>query len=435
VTSRTTSTSRSARRETVDLTVTSLAPGGSGVAHLDRDGERRAVFVPQTAPGDRVRAEVDLTERPARGHVLEVLSAGPDRVTPPCPWASACGACDWMHLAPEAQTRTHVEHLRAALPAPWREFPVDVHAAPAALGYRTRARIHVRCGRSGRATVGMHGARTHDPVHVDSCAVLDPALEDARRSLAAYFEGCTGRGEVHLGLGARRLPVIDVVWSGRLLDACFARLEGAVKAGALEGASVTVEHARQPARIGDPTPWMNGPDGSPLQLAPGGFGQANAAVNAALADHVVRAVRALRPGKAVELYAGAGNLSVVLAAATEDLVCVEASREACDAARANLARRGLRARVVEADAETYAWKPSTSLVVLDPPRTGARAAVERIAGSRVAHVVYVSCDAQTLGRDLATLQQGYELRSLAAFEMFPQTSHVEIVAVLARRRP
>jgi 23S rRNA (uracil1939-C5)-methyltransferase len=340
-----------------------------------------------------------------------------------------------MHLSREAQVRTHVEHLRAALPAAWRDVSVDTHPAPALLGYRDRTRVHVRCGRSGRATVGMHGARSHEPVPVDTCAILEPAIEGARRSMAAYFGGCDGRGEVQLALGSRKLPVIHVRWSGHLADAFFARLEDAVRRGALEGASVTVEESRQPARIGDPTPWMEGADGQPLQLAPGGFGQASAAMNGALAAHVAQAVRAMRPGKAVELYAGAGNLSVILATATEDLVCVEASREACDAARANLTRRGLRARVVEADAEAYGWKPSTSLLVLDPPRTGARAAAERIAGSRIANVVYVSCDAQTLGRDLTTLQQGYELRSLATFEMFPQTSHVEIVAVLARRRP
>jgi 23S rRNA (uracil1939-C5)-methyltransferase len=118
-----------------------------------------------------------------------------------------------------------------------------------------------------------------------------------------------------------------------------------------------------------------------------------------------------------------------------DLVCVEASRETCDAARSNLAARGLHARVTEGDAETYEWKRSTDLVVLDPPRTGARAVAERIAGSRVDQIVYVSCDGPTLGRDLAILEPGYALRSLATFEMFPQTSHVEIVVRLERRRP
>jgi tRNA/tmRNA/rRNA uracil-C5-methylase (TrmA/RlmC/RlmD family) len=113
---------------------------------------------------------------------------------------------------------------------------------------------------------------------------------------------------------------------------------------------------------------------------------------------------------------------------------VESSRDACDAARANLAARGLTARVVEADAASYAWGATTRLVVLDPPRTGARAVAERLAASRVPHVVYVSCDPQTLGRDLAVLAPGYRARSVATFEMFPQTSHVETVVALERAR-
>ena len=114
-----------------------------------------------------------------------------------------------------------------------------------------------------------------------------------------------------------------------------------------------------------------------------------------------------------------------------DLACVESSREACEAARGNLLARGLRARVVEADAGTYAWSKAVRLVVLDPPRTGARAVAERLAASRVAHVVYVSCDPQTLGRDLALLERAYAPVSVATFEMFPQTSHVEAVVALS----
>jgi 23S rRNA (uracil1939-C5)-methyltransferase len=91
--------------------------------------------------------------------------------------------------------------------------------------------------------------------------------------------------------------------------------------------------------------------------------------------------------------------------------------------------------VVEADAAAYAWRPATDLVVLDPPRSGAREVAARLAASRVAHAIYVSCDAQTLGRDLATLEASYAPTSIATFEMFPQTSHVETVVALERRRP
>ncbi len=153
-----------------------------------------------------------------------------------------------------------------------------------------------------------------------------------------------------------------------------------------------------------------------------------------------RAAREALAGKentrTLELYAGAGNFTVLLARLAEPLVAVESSRESCDAARANLAARELapRAKIVEADASSYAIPPRTHLVVLDPPRTGAHEICARLPASSAKHVLYVSCDTQTLSRDLALLAESFVPRAVEAFELFPQTSHVETVVHLERRR-
>ncbi|HEX3343135.1 MAG TPA: class I SAM-dependent RNA methyltransferase, partial [Polyangiaceae bacterium] len=281
----------------LEVTVASLAPGGDGVAHVVLDGERRAVFLPHTAPGDVVRADIDASRRPARGRVLEVLSAGPGRVEPACAWSLRCGGCDWMHLSLEAQREAHVEQVLAALPPAWRDTPATHHATREGLAYRTRARVHVRCER-GRVEVGMHETGTHDPVAVDVCVVLDAAVETARRGLAALFPGSRGRGDVQIALGAGRRPVLEVRWTGDVAAACFGRLEQAVAVGALAGARVLVGDASRPAVIGDPTPWVPGADGKPLRLAPGGFGQASERMNATLATHVAALVHPLGVDKA-----------------------------------------------------------------------------------------------------------------------------------------
>jgi 23S rRNA (uracil1939-C5)-methyltransferase len=280
----------------------------------------------------------------------------------------------------------------------------------------------------------MHGARTHDPVEVDACVVLDPALEAVRRRIADLLVGSRGQGEVRMALGAARLGVLEIRWEGELAREAFARLEEAVASGTIAGASVVGGDASRPAVIGDPTPWMAGADGQPLRLAPGGFGQATESSNTRLAKHVAEIVGRWRPRKAVELYAGAGNLSILLAREVGDLVCVESNRAACTAARANLSERGLGggARVVEGDADAHAWSPATRLVVLDPPRTGARAVAERLAATRTPYIIYVSCDPPTLGRDLAILKDTHAPVSVASFEMFPNTSHVEAVVALER---
>lgn len=422
----------------LEATIAELAPGGDGVAIAEIAGERRAVFTRGVAVGDRVKLEVDTSRRPARGRVVAILEASPDRVAPPCGFADRCGGCDWMHVSTEAQRRAHVEHVRGALPEAWRHANAVVHPADDALGYRGRARLHARAS-GGRAIVGMNESSSNDPVEVDRCVVLTPAIDRARGAIAALLEGAHGRGDAQVAMGRAAgapRPVLDLTWSGPLPPACYARLERAVAAGEWAGARVACGEATRPAVVGDPTPWMTGGDGEPLRLAPGGFGQASERMNATLARRVAELAAATVPGngealRLVELYAGAGNLTVLLARHAE-VTAVESSRDGCDAARANLAARGLSAKIVEADAARYEWGRATRMVVLDPPRTGARDVAATLARSPVRNVIYVSCDPQTLARDLALLAGAYAPVAVEAFEMFPHTSHVETVVALER---
>ncbi len=430
-------------RHSLEATIAELAPGGDGVALCDAAGERRAIFVPGVAPGERVRLDVDLSRRPARGRLLAVLEPSPARVVPHCPHQSRCGACDWMHLSLEAQAAEHASIVSRVLPRAYRSTPITAHGARHGLAYRTRARLHVEAKGRGPVAVGMFGRGTHEPIEVTSCAVLAEAVERAREALPTWLAGSKGRGEARLSLGApspslqTRTAVLDLRWDGDLPAAIFARLEEAVAAGTLGGARVFAGAVRLPATIGDPTPFADGPDGLPLRLGPGGFSQASDEQNRVLALHVAKAAEELAGDvPAVELYAGAGNFTVLLARVLSRLVTVEADREACDAARANLASRGLSARVVCADAAGYEIPRNARLVVLDPPRTGAKDVIRALADARrpTPALVYISCDPPTLGRDLGTLADaGYVLRSVDTFEMFPQTSHVETVAVLTAR--
>lgn len=230
------------------------------------------------------------------------------------------------------------------------------------------------------------------------------------------------------------MAVLELRWKGDLPGAVFGRIERAVAERALAGARIFAGDVRTPATIGDPTPWVAGPDGAPLRLAPGGFSQATEAGNTLLAGRVAELARERAPGPCVELFAGAGNLTVLLARDRE-VVAVERDKAACAAARANLEARGLSVRVVEADAHAYPIPKSTALVVLDPPREGARAVARALAdrapSGRPRAILYVACDPPTLARDVKDLvAAGYAVRAIETFEMFPHTSHVETVIVL-----
>ncbi len=426
-----------------ELVVRELVAGGDGIATVEVDGERRAVLLRGAAPGDRVRAAFDLAKRPARGRVLELLEPGPSRVTPPCPVASTCGGCDLMHVSAEARAELYASLAAQAIPAPWRDgAPSPVHhAASSPLAYRVRARLHVETtGR--RVLVGMFAAGTNDPVTVETCGALRPELDRLLPELPSLFEGARGKGELSLALGDPRVEprpvVLDLHFSGELPAATFARLDAWRTERGVAGARVLERAARLPVKIGDPTPWVVGPDDAPLELGPGGFSQASEEGNRVLARRVAELARELTAGRAsprvTELFGGAGNLSVLLARDLDKLTVVEGDREACDAARRNLAARQLDAKVVHADADEYALAKRLDLVVLDPPRTGAKAVAERLPDLRPRAILIVSCDPATLGRDLGPLVDRYAPVAVETFDMFPQTSHVETVVALRERR-
>jgi 23S rRNA (uracil1939-C5)-methyltransferase len=422
------------------------------VAHVQHAEERRAVFVPRSAPGDVFDADVDFDERPARAEIVRLVEPSADRVAPPCPLFEKCGGCDFMHLSRDAQQsvrrRIVTEQLERATGG--TIDIIAVHAAPDAERYRTRARLAILAGR-GRAAVGYHRAASRHIEDVARCLVLDERLEPMFPLLRALLASESGDGEATIALGRAGKPVVDLHWKGDLSGAFFAALGRQVESGDLAGAEVWLPGVREPARIGDARAVTIGADGEPLVVPAGGFAQAHTTLNLELGRAVLAAAElaslpeprddgarsaeaassAARP--VVELFAGSGNFTVLLARHTDALLAVESDPRAADAARANLAARGLRARVTSADADAFDLPAQARTVILDPPRTGAAGAVRRIAASKARRVVYVSCDPTTLARDVETLcGAGFRLTSAAMFEMFPHTSHVEVVVALER---
>jgi 23S rRNA (uracil1939-C5)-methyltransferase len=342
-----------------------------------------------------------------------------------------------MFLRPDAQRRAHEALARESLPPAVRDVPISTYAPGADLRYRTRARLQVRGGRGG-VEVGFLAAHSHDLVAMRDCLVLQPSLEGARSAIAAWFEGAAGRGEARLALGAfpERRPVVDIAWTGELPASFYAAIDRARADGTLGGARVLLEGAARPALFGDSTPWMIGADGEPLELAPSGFGQAADEGNAILGARVRALVepvlaRDSHDSPIVELFAGAGNLTSVLARLSTRVLAVESDEAACAAARKNLEARALEAKITCKDADTFPIARGAHLVVLDPPRTGAKGACERIADARPRHVLYVSCDPPTLGRDLTVLlEKRFTPVAVELVELFPQTSHVETLVLL-----
>ena len=407
----------------LDVTIEALGTGGEGLARVP--GQEHPVFVAGTLPGELVR--IRLAGKGAE--LVRVLEPSVDRKTPECVDHAACGGCDWMHASIDAQRREHQRRLVRLL-----ETPVGHHESAPALGYRTRLRLHVR-SRGAAVSVGYFRARSKNLLAPKQCVVADPRLDRGRLEVAAILRGPLD-GELSLALGAGGLPVGELVLStGEPSGALIGALDQLVQRGAFAGFRVLFPHAA-PLVFGAPAPVTEGADGAPLVLAPGGFAQSSPAINQELATRLLAAVDSLslRPDARVfEAYAGAGNFSVLLAARTTKLETFELSAPAVIAARSNLAARGLTAKVHEAAAERITLPNRLPLLVLDPPRDGARDLMQTARSSRTQAVLYVSCDPVTLARDRALLGPDYGLTRLELFEMFPQTSHVETLALLVRR--
>lgn len=418
-------------REDTDVRIEGFTHGGEGVARI----EGKAVFVPGTIPGELVRVRVtDDRKNWARAELVQVLEPSADRVVPPCPYVPVCGGCDLQHVAPPAQRTLKARVVREQLERLGRldDPPVeDCRAVGPDLGYRNQARLHAAA--DGR--LGFHREGTTDVVPIDRCLILGSAPQairdevgDSTGAVEVTVRGhpATGSGAAVLtpGPGPLETPAGD-------FDLLLRQPDGATIA--MRGDGVLTEEVAG-HRFGFPAD---------------GFFQVNSAGAEAIVDAVLELCGELRGLLVWDLYAGVGLLSLPLAAAGAEVVAVEGHEGSCTWAARNAEQAGLTLSVAHEPVEAFtarvrAGAPDDELagpvfdppdvVVLDPPRVGAGADVcGDLAALHPGQIVYVSCDPAALARDARTLADlGYRLRRAIPLDLFPQTHHVETVALFAR---
>jgi 23S rRNA (uracil1939-C5)-methyltransferase len=380
--------------EIVELRIDALAAGGDGVG---RTPDGRVVFVPMTAPGDRVRARIEaLHPRYARAELEQIIEPSPARVAPACAVFGECGGCSWQHVDYAVQCEAKRQIAEDALRRVGKltlPGPVVLRPSPLPYAYRARARVAVEAGR-----VGYRRANSRELCAVSRCPVLCEPADAQLAGLAAAPPAHDGEWEIAAGAGSARAH--EVGGKGPALELDVA--------------------------------------GEKLRVSPGVFFQANPALHAALALSVARA--AGRGALVVELYAGCGFFTLALARSFERVIAVEADAAAVADLRHNLARAGLSnvevvpERVEVALARSPLAGVRLDAVVLDPPRTGLpRGAAAALCARGPERIAYLSCDPATLARDLAALVAGgFALEAVEAFDLFPQTPHVEVLASLRR---
>ncbi|ROT33340.1 class I SAM-dependent RNA methyltransferase [Micromonospora sp. HM5-17] len=420
--------------ERVELTVGSVAHVGHCVARLDG----RVVFVRHALPGERVIAEITEVRRDfLRADAVTVLEAAPQRVEPPCPYArpGRCGGCDLQHVAPEAQREWKAAVVREQLlrvggldSAEVEALAIAVEALPGGpLGWRSRVRYAVDA--AGRAGLLKH--RSHEVVPIDRCLIAHPSIQElpilpasGRRwpdADAVEVIASTG-GDVTV----RALRGGDLGTGGVLGEPDASAAESVPPAGAADETLPTAEQVRERAL------------GRTWRLPPEAFWQVHPAAPDTLAAAVLDLLAPRDGESAWDLYGGAGLFAAALAGRVGPagrVTVVESAPAAVEAARRNLRDlpwvEVVRAAVGPALARRRITGP-VDVVVLDPPRAGAGAAVTRaVAAATRRAVAYVACDPAAFARDLRTFREaGWRLAALRGYDLFPMTQHVELVGLL-----
>lgn len=396
----------STRATELEVFIERIVPGGMGMAHA----EGRTIFVALAAAGDYVRVRVEKTRgKVAFASIIEMLAPSTVRVEPPCPYFGRCGGCDFQQLSYDAQLEAKISIVQDCLRRiAGIETPVEVKikASPNAWRYRSRAQWQYD---PVRKALGYFERGSHRVCDVVECPVIVPALQESLTNL-------------------REAMREDV------LPAHVAEFQ----AVAGDGAAVSIIPPVNESKIErEVTRTING---FRYRFDAEGFFQINheqlpSLIDAALSD--------CGGETAIDLYCGVGLFTLPLANRFKRVIGVEASDVAINYARLNIEAAQLTnaqaecARVGEWLKHNAADLAPVDLVLLDPPRAGVEDsdALDGILALRPKHIAYVSCDPATLARDLRVLiGGGYNLDSVAAFDMFPQTHHVETIAHLSSMR-
>lgn len=380
----------------LEVEIERILPGGYGLAHA----EGKTVFVSLAAPGDRLRVRVERQQ----GNVLfasieEILVASPDRIEPPCPYFGRCGGCDFQQLAYENQLAAKAEIIRDCLRRIARlDVVPEIVVTPSPRDWRYRMRAMWQIDRDERR-VGYYERGSRRVCDVADCAVLMPELQETLEHVRSTewheFPPDLKHLEVVAGENGVSLAPAVAEFETRELELTILGERYTYNAEAF------------------------------FQINPG-----------LLAPLIEFALGDVAGHLAIDLYCGVGLFTLPLARRFQGVIGIEANPIAARFASRNLEERARLENVRVVNVGVAEWFRGRSLhadfILLDPPRAGAESAVIKgILDFAAPHVTYVSCDPATLARDLKKLiAGGYAIESLRAFDLFPQTHHVETVVRL-----
>lgn len=420
------------------LQINTLANGGSGIARE----EGLVIFVPGSFPGDVVLCRLTKVKKNyAEAEVVELLQLSPQRRTPPCPVADECGGCQWQQL-PYAEQLKWKQRLFAETLT--RQVGVEPQLlkpiVPAIAEWGYRSRVQVKCFYSATGFVtGFCRAKSRFVVGIEQCLLMAPELNELLAELRQLLASSSLAAEVFqidLAIGHDKATRAVIHHRSQnhaglvaLLEPLLERFNGSLFVQKGRDPLINV-HGTGELRISVDTPEI-------LLNYAAGFAQINLEQNRHLVSALLDAAQLKGSENVLDLYCGMGNFSLPLARRAGFVCGVEDYAPSIEMARRNAAKNGsenVDFYTIAAEEALHKFADKFDLLVLDPPRAGAYAVSKQLAERPIEKIIYISCDPQTLARDLKVLiGSGYQLVSSQAFDMFPQTFHVESLSVLEYR--
>jgi 23S rRNA (uracil1939-C5)-methyltransferase len=414
--------------------------GGCGLGRIN--GE--IIFVPFTAPGDRVRVEVVREKKDYKEAVLAtVVRESPLRVKPFCGLFARCGGCHYQHLSYPHQLKLKEEELKDSLFRLSRGESLEVLPAipsPHDRGYRIRAQLKGGLN-NGRGVLGFYGLKTHSLVEVKKCPLLHPLANDilmglqkwvgkkrevSVRNVDIQVSPDEAKGVIQLHAEGRYTPQVAEMLGKEIPGVKGVVLEGKKK---ISWGELTLLYY-----------WgkISGKESLHIRADYDSFSQVNPYQNWNLMQQVVEWADLSGRERVLDLFCGSGNLTLPLAQRALKVWGVDLDRRAIQKAAENARENGLMNCTFFAASAGAGIRrilketESIEVAVLDPPRSGAREALDVLGLLGPKKILYVSCEPPTLARDLVRLEAlGYQVKRVQPLDMFPHTYHMEVIAELS----
>jgi len=400
----------------VELHPHDIAHGGEAVAR--KDG--KAHFIAGAMPGEIVEAAI-VEDRGswARTALIEVIEPSPLRREPPCPYAEVCGGCQWQFAEGDTQRQWKRDIVFGQLQHLGRLSDPVVHdtvKVGSDLGYRNRMDFHVVNGRPG-----LYRPRSHDIVHLEQCPLLVPSLQDVYERL----------GDLH---GVEQLTLR----AGTRTDLRLAIIEGEIPQGAEDWGVPVAQRTNTSTRPVIGTPLLSEVVRDVVfEIPVNGFFQSNTPGADMLVDLVSDALGVQSHETLLDGFCGVGLFGATVGQDAARVIGIDSSREAIVAARRNLRTVGIDHNLLVGSftKDIESFDEYWDVAVVDPPRKGlGERGVEAVTSALPRAVAYVSCDPASLARDARIFGNlGYEFADATPVDLFPQTFHVETVALFTRR--